>query len=370
MSTPSAVAAKPGAAADVVTAVLRLQRTAGNRATAALLRSQSAAGTSQRPLARCGANGCTCGGAYREDQLSAELVSSVAARRRDGAVLLRRAVCPVGVDPLDGIGCYEVPDELPESDFSGPAANDNAIPEAANDNAVRPAEAAEQAENAKGTEGAETVEAAEGGEAAEAAEVAEAAELAEGAELAESAIVTGAAMEEIPVAGWIVGTALIVGGAGYLAYRHFHDAKPPSPPPRVAPVPAPTPARPVMPSGLTQAEQDRWNECVELHDEYKDTQSDYAREAGRYNELRDKLENSRATAQDRVDFCYLLDVLIPILQRLHAGRLRYITRGCDQFDWFSQGTTRAQREAAHNAELDNVDRQLDDLYRLKAKYCR
>ena len=99
-------------------------------------------------------------------------------------------------------------------------------------------------------------------------------------------------------------------------------------------------------------------------------QADYARQAGKYNELRDKLENNKATDQERLDFCRLLDLLLPILQRLHQQRLRYVNRGCDQFDWFNPGTTRAQREAAHNAELDNVDRQIDDMFRLKAKFCR
>ena len=53
-----------------------------------------------------------------------------------------------------------------------------------------------------------------------------------------------------------------------------------------------------------------------------------------------------------------------------ASASSLVLAGCDQFDWFNQGTTRAQREAAHNQELDNVDRQIDDMFRLKSKYCR
>ena len=312
---------------DPVRTVLALQRTAGNRATAALLR--SAAPTSR--------------------------------------LLQRRVVCPVGVDPAVGTGCYEVPDFEP-----GEAANDNAVPQAANDNAIPegPQSGVRAAQGAEGAEGAEAAEAAEAAEMAEAAEAAELAEAAEAAEIAEAAIEGGVLLEEVPVAGWIIGTALIVGGAGYLAYRHFtHNSRRPAPaPPRPVSTPAPS-NQPVMPPGLVGNQRDLWRECQQLHEQYKRTQEQAGSYASRMDELEQRLQNNRATAQDRIDFCHLLEERIRLVQQLHSERLRYINRGCDQFDWFNQGRTEAERREAHERELDHVDNQLENLYRLKHRFC-
>ena len=46
-----------------------------------------------------------------------------------------------------------------------------------------------------------------------------------------------------------------------------------------------------------------------------------------------------------------------------------MTDGCDQFDWFNQGATRADREAAHMGELANLQRQIRNLYELQRRLC-
>jgi len=124
-----------------------------------------------------------------------------------------------------------------------------------------------------------------------------------------------------------------------------------------------------MQAGLTPAQQALWRTCNQLHNTYKTIQEDAAAYAPRMDAIRKRIMEKTATAQDRIDFCGLLDERIRIVQRLHAQRLRYLQLGCDQFDWFNTGTTQAQREAAHRAELDNVDAQLGNLYELKTQLC-
>jgi hypothetical protein len=58
-----------------------------------------------------------------------------------------------------------------------------------------------------------------------------------------------------------------------------------------------------------------------------------------------------------------------VLERLDRERREYVTDGCDQFDWFNQGATRADREAAHMGELANLQRQIRNLYELKRRLC-
>lgn len=78
LSAPTSTVAEPRG--GLAASLLSLQRTAGNRETAALIRSGQIAGApearaSDRKLARC-AGGCTCGGTCRQDELIDELASA------------------------------------------------------------------------------------------------------------------------------------------------------------------------------------------------------------------------------------------------------------------------------------------------------
>jgi hypothetical protein len=130
-----------------------------------------------------------------------------------------------------------------------------------------------------------------------------------------------------------------------------------------------TPQTPVMPSGLSQADQALWQRCNRLHDTYKATQTQAAGFAGQMDPLRLRLEQNQATPQERLDFCELLGERIRLIQRLHQQRLRYMDLGCDRFDWFNTGTSEAERRTAHQTELDNVSAQIDNLFALQNRLC-
>jgi hypothetical protein len=132
---------------------------------------------------------------------------------------------------------------------------------------------------------------------------------------------------------------------------------------------APPQAQPVMPSGLSQADQELWRTCNQQYNAYKNIQDEVSAYAARMDPLRNRLMQNQASAQDRLNFCMLLDERIRLVQRLHRERLRYIRLDCDRFDWFNTGTTAAQRLAAHQAELDNVDAQLRNFYALRERFC-
>jgi hypothetical protein len=126
---------------------------------------------------------------------------------------------------------------------------------------------------------------------------------------------------------------------------------------------------PVMRSDLSRAEQELWRTCNQLHDTYKNTQDEGADYASRSNLIEERLENNRATAQDRVDYCALLDKLIQVVQREHRERTKYIKFGCDKINWFDDDTTEDERRASHQAALSQIDTQLRNLYQSRKAFC-
>jgi hypothetical protein len=124
---------------------------------------------------------------------------------------------------------------------------------------------------------------------------------------------------------------------------------------------------PVMPSGLSRADQERWKECNELHDTYKATQI-YS-SINRLDLLEDAVTHNRATPKQFFEFCSLVSELIEMVERLHTERLQYIRNNCDQFDWFNRGRTAAERLASHQEELDNVSARLRNLRDLYKRFC-
>jgi hypothetical protein len=50
-------------------------------------------------------------------------------------------------------------------------------------------------------------------------------------------------------------------------------------------------------------------------------------------------------------------------------RQNYIDSGCDEFDWYNEGTKEADRRAAHEAEVANITKKISNVYRDKAKWC-
>ncbi len=163
--------------------------------------------TAARSVQRCGGMPCDCA----NDEEDAVQRSSIDAPSPQA--VQRAMVCPVGVDPDEGTGCYEAPDtDLPNNGISSQPANDNAAAEdlsqPVNDNATT-GDLSEAANDNAPASSAEDLAAA----GAEAAEVGE-------AEIAEGIIEAGLAAEAEPGIGTIIGTALII-GAGYLAYKYL-----------------------------------------------------------------------------------------------------------------------------------------------------
>jgi hypothetical protein len=126
---------------------------------------------------------------------------------------------------------------------------------------------------------------------------------------------------------------------------------------------------PVMPPGLSQADQELWKECNQQHNTYKNTQDQVASHATTWDPIEQRLQNNSATPQERFDYCFALDERITLAERLHRERMRYINRGCDKFDWFSQGKTQAEREQQHRMEAQNVSNQIRNLRGRKQRLC-
>jgi hypothetical protein len=157
----------------------------------------SATWTAARSVQRCGGVPCDCA-IDEEDPVQRNSVDGPSLK-----AVQRAMVCPVGVDPAEGTGCYEVPDaDLPGHGISSPGA--------VNDNVT--------AEDLSGApnEGVETG-------LAEGAEAGEVGEAVEGAEVAQSVITAGGASQIEPGFGTIIGAALIIGGVTYLAYKRLTE---------------------------------------------------------------------------------------------------------------------------------------------------
>lgn len=127
--------------------------------------------------------------------------------------------------------------------------------------------------------------------------------------------------------------------------------------------------QPVMPKGLSRSQKEVWKACNELHTQYKTTQGEYAAVAARMDPIKDALNQNRATAKDRLDFCAMLNERIKIAERLKQERRQYIEMDCDQFDWFNTGTTMAERLKKHTDEWGNVKASLANLQELLHKFC-
>lgn len=125
--------------------------------------------------------------------------------------------------------------------------------------------------------------------------------------------------------------------------------------------------KPVMPLGLSKSDQALWEKCSALHDTYKDTQEQLGSSVDNdvINRLREKFYNNRATPQEIIDLCALIDKQIPIVERFHRERSDYVKAGCDKFDWFNAGTTEADRLKRHKGELEHVSSQLRNLRKLR-----
>jgi hypothetical protein len=132
----------------------------------------------------------------------------------------------------------------------------------------------------------------------------------------------------------------------------------------------PSTTAPTMPATLTLADQELWRKCNQQHDTYKATQDEAADYARRMASIANLLQNNKASPQERVDLCSLLDKRIKVKQREHKERSKYIELDCDKFDWFNRGTTKAQRLGEHQNELNKVATELKNLYDLKTRFCK
>lgn len=131
----------------------------------------------------------------------------------------------------------------------------------------------------------------------------------------------------------------------------------------------PTTTAPPMPTAMPLADQELWRKCQQQHETYKKTDKEAGSYAKRMDPLENLLQNNQASAQQRVEYCSLLDERIKLVKRLYKERLRYIELDCDKFDWFNTGTTAAERLASHQRELNKVDVHLKNLYNLNKRFC-
>lgn len=129
----------------------------------------------------------------------------------------------------------------------------------------------------------------------------------------------------------------------------------------------PPPPVPVMPSGLSQSDQKLWKRCSDMHETYKETQEKLGLRSASIKSLGDDFDNNRATAQQIVDLCALVDEQIHVVEQLHSERSDYVNAGCDKFDWFERNTAEADRVKSHKDEIEKTDRELKNLRELRKR---
>ncbi|MBV9759644.1 MAG: DUF4157 domain-containing protein [Acidobacteriaceae bacterium] len=132
--------------------------------------------------------------------------------------------------------------------------------------------------------------------------------------------------------------------------------------------PAPKP-RPVMDPALPEAEKRKWERCNELYEQYKKTQGDEAGYGENLRRLRLILQSGNATPPERHAFCLLLRLRIQLVKQLLNQRMEYLANFCDEFDWFSRGTTPQQRANQHWLEVQNVTAHLNQLEGYLRQFC-
>ncbi len=209
-----------------------------------------------------------------------------------------------------------------------------------------------------------------------------------------AAVTTGAV---VAVAAVAVVAVVGLGLLGYYLYKRSHpdmqpnpnpDAPPsPNPPTQVdcptepapqSPGPSPssgpqlgqsTPAEPVMPPDLSPDKREKWRDCKSLHDEYKQSQADGAEISKQLKPLLNAMNKNPGDLATRLQICELLDQLIEQTKNTDRGRRKYIENGCDEFDWFNEGRTEAERRADHENQLDDVEQSIKNLYKQKKELC-
>jgi hypothetical protein len=193
---------------------------------------------------------------------------------------------------------------------------------------------------------------------------------------AAAAGIGGAAVATAGVALVVIGLAAL----GYYLYTQSEENSDepavPRQPKAVAPCPttvasAGASSEPVMPAGLSTADQELWEECKAAHEEYKRTDAEAAAQSAAIKPLLDDLANSRPmTPQQKLDLCNMVKELINTLKELHRQRQGYVESECDKFDWFNEGETQQQRESAHRGAMAGVDKQIKNLYAAMRRYCK
>jgi hypothetical protein len=126
---------------------------------------------------------------------------------------------------------------------------------------------------------------------------------------------------------------------------------------------------PVMPLGLSRDKKALWKQCNQLHTKYKATQGEFAALKEPMDPLRIAVQQGRATPQQLLEFCALLNERIAIAERLEEERKRYMDLDCDQFDWFETGTSMADRLKKHRDEWGNVKASIGNIHELVHEYC-
>lgn len=124
---------------------------------------------------------------------------------------------------------------------------------------------------------------------------------------------------------------------------------------------------PVKPAGLSRADSELWDECKELHDDYKKQQEEEAEH--RKDEYRDLRNRARAGAASPADKRMLFQIVHEkeqMIDQLVKQRIKYVKMGCDKFDWFNEGRTTAERRKSHEDAISVTQRQLANLKEMKA----
>jgi hypothetical protein len=126
---------------------------------------------------------------------------------------------------------------------------------------------------------------------------------------------------------------------------------------------------PVMPPGLSRAKKELWRACAERYKAYDATKADVAEAVANRRDLHMKVHAKKATPEEKIAYCALLQQQLEVVERLEAQRKAYMDMDCDQFDWFNRGTTPAQRLAAHRGEKNNVSASRGNLMALIHEFC-
>ncbi|WP_265592901.1 RHS repeat-associated core domain-containing protein [Verrucomicrobium sp. BvORR034] len=134
----------------------------------------------------------------------------------------------------------------------------------------------------------------------------------------------------------------------------------PSPQPKITRVPT-------KPGNLPKVKDEKWDRCNERYKLYKKLEKDFVQGARQTNKLLDDANNRRLTDFDPL--CRMLADQLSKLEKALDGRDAYKNDNCDEFDWYNEGSSEAERAAKHQTAIDGLTKAVNNLKKSLERFC-